>query len=244
MIVELPGTASDYSIGLASDYSIGRIKHYKMVFFHFSNNNLSIRKTCAKEIGMYDPMAKKSEDVDICFRIDRSKDWVALREKGNFLRHKARKTFSGFVKQLWGWGYHVGYPYSKTGIKGIYFYAISSKDNKVKFDIEMENFPFLVCVFLTDFHVAHLFLGMAIFSGLIGQGLVSGFFSILAVFFGWRYLYDDRRAGFGLWKTTRLSLTHYTANVVFNFATICGGLKHRILLIPSSIFRPKGETNL
>lgn len=232
MIVELPGTASDYNIG--------RVKHYKMGFFHFSNNNLSIRKDCAKDLGLYDPRATKSEDVEICFRIARSPKWVALRERGNFVRHKARKNFIELVRQMWGWGYHSGYPYSKTGIRGIFLYWISSSEHKIKFDIEIERFPLLVCMFITDFHVAHLLVGLALLAGVMGHGPIAAIALALSLPFIWRYLHDDRHTDLGVWDKCRLAFVHYVANAVFTVATVLGALRHGVVLLPSSIFRPRG----
>lgn len=235
MIVLLPGTSSDYTAWI---HDADLTRHYKMGFFHFSNNNLSIRKECAHDLGMYDPKAVKSEDVEICFRIARSPKWVALRERGNFVRHKGRETFIEFVQQMWGWGGHVGYPYAKTGIRGIYLYWLSSSDHKIKFDIEIEKFPFLVCMFLTDFHVAHILLGLSILAGMLGHGIFMAATGILALPFVWRYLYDDRNAGLDMLKTWQLALLHYVANVIFTIATITGALRHRIVLLPATIFRP------
>ena len=230
MIVELPGTPSDYSLG--------KIKHYRMAFFHFSNNNLSIKKSCARDLGMYDHRAKKSEDVDICFRIAVNKNWVAFREKGNTVRHKARKNLLGFVKQIWGWGYHVGYPYSKTGIRGLYFYWIDAKSHKIKYHFEFNKFPYLVCFFLTDFHMFHIFVFLTVILGLLGNFVLMGASLASALFFFWRYLYDDRNIAMKMGKKAKLSVVHYISNVVFNTASFMGALKHRVLLVPSCIFRP------
>ena len=71
-----------------------------------------------------------------------SKDWVAVREKGKFVRHKARKSFTAFVRQIWGWGYHVGYPYAKTGIRGLYLYWINSHNHRISSDLEFGIFSF------------------------------------------------------------------------------------------------------
>src|SRR5260221_2064727 len=88
----------------------------RMGFFHFSNNNLSIRRQCAREIGMYDLNASKSEDVDLCFRVALDPNWVAWRANEAIVRHKGRRTLWGLIAQMWGWGLYLGYPYSKTGI--------------------------------------------------------------------------------------------------------------------------------
>lgn len=231
MIVELPGTASNQGLG---DF-----KRFKLGFFHFSNNNLAIRTACARQVGMYDLKAQKSEDVDICFRVARHGRWVALRETGSCVRHKARKTFRGFVEQMWGWGFHVGYPYAKTGIKGVYLYWIDSKKHTVRYQLETERFPFLVVLFLTDFHVMHLFAALGALQLLLGHGLFCLMSWAISVCFAWRYLHDDRKAGFGFLQTCTLAGIHYVANVVFSLATLLGALKHGILLVPSCIFRPK-----
>src|SRR5580704_8300177 len=75
----------------------------RMGFFHFPNANLSIRKQCARELGMYDPLASKGEDVDLCFRVALSPRWVAWREDAAVVRHKGRRTLWGLITQMWGW---------------------------------------------------------------------------------------------------------------------------------------------
>ncbi len=243
MIVELPGAIHNIgkSTNVTIDYSRGHFKPYKMAFFHFSNNNLSIRKQCAQDVGSYDPKAAKSEDVDICFRVAQSDNWVALREQGCELRHKARKSFSAFVKQMWGWGYHVGYPYSKTGIKGFYLYWVSAKKRDITFDIEFEHFPWLICLFVTDFHIAHLFFGLMLIALLAGSSWLTALSAVLVGVFAWRALYDERQLGLGFRQTLQIGVLHYIANLVFIPATILGALKHRIVLLPSAIFRPGRE---
>jgi Glycosyl transferase family group 2 len=238
MIVLLPGQASDHT---AWDSSIGPVKQYTMGFFHFSNNNLAIRKACAEAVGSYDPKASKSEDVDICFRVALSRDWIALRERGSCVRHKGRKSFGAFVKQMWGWGYHVGYPYAKTNRRGVYLYWLDARRQKITRDLEVKRFPFLVCLFVTHFHVAHVLLVAALIAGMLfGEVLLALALSALALPLFWRYLHDDRQAGLGFIETCKLALLHYVANVVFTVATIAGALKQRIILLPSPILRPRG----
>lgn len=231
MIVELPGTSSNQGLG---DF-----KRFRLGFFHFSNNNLAIRKDCALQVGMYDVKALKSEDVDICFRVARHPHWAAFREKGSCVRHKARKTFRGLLGQMWGWGYHVGYPYAKTGMRGIHVYWVDSGTHIVKYHFETEKFPFLVALFLTDFHLMHVFAAMAVLLIFLGYGVFSLLSLAVSACFAWRYLRDDRKAGFGLLETCALAGVHYAANLAFSTATVLGALKHGVLLVPCSIFRPK-----
>ena len=231
MIVILPGTPSNQGLG---DF-----KRFRLGFFHFSNNNLAIRKDCALQIGMYDLKGLKSEDVDICFRVARHPHWAALRERGSCVKHKARKTFRGLLGQMWGWGYHVGYPYAKTGIKGIHLYWVDSRTHNVKYHLETRRFPFLVALFVTDFHLMHFFAILAALQIFLGYGMISSLSLAVSACFAWRYLRDEREAGLGLLETCALASVHYAANIAFTTATVLGALKHGILLVPCSIFRPK-----
>lgn len=230
MIVELPGSVLEYQFGTA--------KRYRMGFFHFSNNNLSIRRDCARDLGMYDPRATKSEDVEICFRVAQDPRWIALRERGNIISHKARRSLMEMIKQLWGWGYYSAYPYAKTGLRGVHLYWLSSSTHTIRRSLETSRFPILVCMFLSAFHAAHLLLLLALIMLIVGQGWLSLAAAALSLPCVWSYLHDDRLAGRGLWQVSKLALVHYIANVVFSIATILGGLRHGILLVPSSIFRP------
>ena len=145
MIIELPGL-----------YGRSAGRRYRMGFFHFSNNNLSIRKRCAEDIGRYDPVMLTSEDVDLCFRAGRSSHWVSCREPGVSIRHRARKTLRGLVRQMWGWGIRLARPYAKTGIRGVYLYWIDGSQHRIKCDVEISRFPLLVCAFCTEFHLANV----------------------------------------------------------------------------------------
>jgi hypothetical protein len=235
LIIELPNTVVEFDAG--------SIKQYRMNFFHFSNNNLAIRKECARDLGMYDLKARKSEDVDICFRIARDPDWVALREKGSTLRHKARRSLWGLLRQIWGWGFHVGYPYSKTGIRGVYLYWIDARDCRIARGFETDRFPFLVCVYFTDFLLAHLLLVPAAGALLAGHPLWGLTLGAPGLIFLWRFSAEARRAATGFWKKAALSLVHYLVNVTYMTAAVAGGLRHRVLLVPASIFRPRAPSH-
>jgi hypothetical protein len=230
MIVELPSATSDYRGG--------RVRRYRMGFFHFSNNNLALRAACARDLGGYDLAATRSEDVEICMRLARNPDWVALREHGAVVRHKARKTFRGFVKQLWGWGTHLGYPYAKTGMKGFHLYRVRSEDRQIGFAYEAPRFPLLACVFVTDFHLFHAWLLLVAAAAVAGFPLAAFAASAVALFYLWRSLADERAAGLPAREAVALAFHHWVANVTFVTSGVLSGLRHGLLLVPASIFRP------
>lgn len=217
-------------------------KRFRMAFFHFSNNNLSIRRECAQGVGGYDPDMRTSEDVEICFRVALSDRWVACREPGVVVRHKARRTLGGMVKQLWGWGINLGKAYRKTGRRGIYLYWVSPTEHAIAGDLEIERFPLLVTGFFTVFHVAHLVaLGAAVLAvagawifALAASGAATGLL-----------LYAMRNVagrGLGPWDTFRLGCLAYLANVTFMLAAFLGSLRAGIVYVPAAMFPPAASS--
>jgi len=228
MIIELPVTSAE-----------GTQRRYRMGYFAFSNNNLAIRKTCAAEVGGYSPEAPTSEDVDICFRVANSGNWILCREADMTIRHKARKSLAAMRKQLWGWGIKLGRPYADTGVTGAYLYWVDSTKHTITRALELPWVPGLTLVFLTDFHVAHALalaaLGLACFGHPAPAALAAGGM----LFCLWRSLRDVRFAGLSAWETCKLAAVHYVANMTFLTAAVVSGFRHRILLLPASIFPPR-----
>ncbi len=232
MIIDLP-LLSD--TGRKNSYSARPIR---MGFFHFSNNNLSIRKQCARDVGMYDPGATKSEDVDLCFRVAMSPKWVAWREDEAVVRHKGRRTLWGLVSQMWGWGLYLGYPYSKTGIRGLFLYWLNGRDHTLVGRFETGYFPVLVCAFATDFYFLNALLILLVLAVLSGQWW-TGLIAVGGLLWAApRYLNDVMRVPLRPWDKFKLALVHYATNVAFTTAAFAGALKHRVILIPSSVFKP------
>ncbi len=231
MIIELPFDTSKSPV----------LRRYRMAFFHFSNNNLAIRKSCARDLGGYDPAAKKSEDVDLCFRLAQSDRWVALREQGVTVRHKARRSFGAMVRQLWGWGFHVGWPYRKTGLRGVHLYWFSNRRRKIAADLELfPGLPFLVCAYFTDLHAAFAAGVASAASAATGHSAAAAALAGLFAFFFWRYTRDDRETGLPPWQALKLGATHLLINAVFSAAVLLGGLKHGVILLPATIIPTKG----
>ena len=210
----------------------------RMGFFHFSNNNLSIRRQCAREVGMYDLNAVKSEDVDLCFRVALSPNWVAWREVGVVVRHKGRRTLWGLIRQMWGWGFYVGYPYAKTGIRGAYLYWLSGRTNKLAARLETPRLPILLCIFATDFYLSQIAAVLALLTAFAGHWIFAAVASGLMIWSARRYLAVVRGAGLRPIASLKLGVVHYITDVAFTVATFVGGLRNRIILVPSSIFGP------
>jgi hypothetical protein len=209
----------------------------RMGFFHFSNNNLAIRKQCARDVGMYDPVSQKAEDADLCFRVAMNQKWVAWRENGAVVKHKGRSSWWGLLKQMWGYGYHVGYPYSKTGIRGTYLYWLNGRDHRLTGRFETKRFPFLVCGFVTDFHLVNALLLLLVCAACLGHGLLAIAAVTGLVWTGPRYLHDIRHLGLQPWETFKLALLHHLSNLSFTIAAFIGALRRGVVLIPPSVFK-------
>lgn len=209
----------------------------RMGFFHFSNNNLAIRKQCAQEIGMYDPAAAKAEDVDLCFRLAMSSKWVAWRENAAVLRHKGRRTWWELIKQMWGYGFYVGYPYAKTGIRGVFAYCLSGRKHRLLRRFETESFPILVCAFITDFHFIHALLLTLMVAAWSGHVLIPALAAAGLLWLIPRYLHDVTHLSLKPWDTLKLAVVHYSANLGFTIGALASALKYRVILIPSTVFK-------
>ncbi len=212
----------------------------RMGFFHFPNNNLSIRKQCARDVGMYDPIAQKGEDVDLCFRVALNPKWVAWRENAATVRHKGRSSLWGLIEQMWGWGLHLGYPYSKTGVRGVYAYLLNGREHTIVGRFESEHFPILVCAFATDFYLVNAFVLLMIWATCFGH-LWIGLAALAGLLWAApRYLHDVRHVGLRPWSTVKLGVVHYLANLAFTASAFFGALRHREILLAPSVFKLDG----
>ena len=169
---------------------------------------------------------------------------MACREPGVVIRHKARKDWRALLKQMWGWGIRLARPYSKTGYRGLYLYWVSHRTHTIDYDIEIDGGPTLVWAFLADFHLAHLLFGLAAIFWLLAAPLWAGGTALLGAGLFWRYLSDVRLAKLSRWRTFKMALIHYAANVTFITASFVGGLRCRMILIPASILPPRGAGEL
>jgi hypothetical protein len=219
----------------------GTAKRYKMGFFHFSNNNLAIRKACAQELGGYDPHLPASEDVDLCFRLALSATWVACREPGVIIRHKARKTLRATLRQMWNWGINLARPYRRTGITGIYLYWVSPQRKTITRDLEIATFPILVSIFVTPFHLLHALTVLSVLLAVYGAMIPALLCATLTLASGHLYLQDILHLGLRRWPTLKLAVVHYLTNVTFITAAFLGGLSTGMILLPASIFPPTGK---
>ena len=81
----------------------------RMGFFHFPNNNLSIRKQCARDVGMYDPRrAKRRRRRSVFSGSTQSKVGGMARECGDRQTQGKKLRLWGLIEQMWGWGLAPG----------------------------------------------------------------------------------------------------------------------------------------
>lgn len=228
MIIELPNSPDEQNPPLQLSY------------FFFPNNNLAIRRVCASELGGYDQSLRASEDVDLCFRLAATQGWVAFRESAAVVRHHPRSRFMDLVRQMCWWGWELGRVYKKTGHRGLYVYYLARPGKVSAFECGLSNkhMP-LLAVFLTDFHMLHIALAIAAVAALNAQHLLFLIFLIVGLWFLWRYLQECIALPLSLLQRAKIALIHYCANSALILAAFIGGLRHGLLFIPASIFRPR-----
>jgi len=232
MIIELPTT------------STGRVaprRPPRLGFFHFSNNNLAIRKACAVDLGGYDEEMQTSEDVELCMRLAVGRRWVACREPGVIIRHKARRTVAALRRQIWGWGIRLGLAYRKTGRRGFYVYRIDPRTQSIRQGMELPFVPGLACVFVADFHILHVLVLAAVALCVAGAWLPAAACALPAVALLRRYVEPVRDRMPGRWQTVKLALVHYIADWTFLLACFVGGLRAGMLLVSAPILPPRAR---
>jgi hypothetical protein len=180
---------------------------------------------------------RTAEDVEICFRVALSDRWVACREPGVVVRHKARRTLRGMVKQLWGWGINLGKAYRKTGKRGIYLYWVGSTKHMIAGDLEIDRFPILVTGYFTAFHLGHLAALGALLAGVVGAWLAAAVLAVAATALLLYAMHNVSGRGLGIWKTFQLACLAYLANVVFMAAAFLGAIRAGIVYVPAAIFQ-------
>ena len=210
-------------------------------FFHFSNNNLAVRKACIRDVGDYDEAVPSSEDVDLCFRVALSRDWVACREPGVRIRHKARGDVRGLVRQMWGWGRHLAGPYQRARRKGLFLYLVSSKGNHIQRALEWPRFPLYVVAMPTVFHGMHAAALLALACGVAGfvPGVLAAALATLLLARRWAAPALAFRGSPG--RRVRIVVLHYLANAAFLGAAFVGGLRRGMVLVPASILPPRAS---
>jgi len=216
------------------------VRPVKMSLFHFSNNNLSVRRQCAREVGMYDP-AVQAEDVDLCFRIALKTNWIPCREKGVVVRHKGRPTIRALLRQMWGYGYKVGYPYAKTGMRGAYLYYLDGL-SKLKWQVELTRLPFLVCIIATEFYILPMALALSLVGLLTGRlWMVVGGIAV-GIWAARRYVLGLDRGSMPLANYVRLTLLRYVTDWTFVVGGFAGGLRRGVILVPCPVL-PSSDAN-
>jgi hypothetical protein len=222
MIIQLPPLSRGMQGG----------RPYKLNLFYFSNNNLAIRRECADSLGGYAPEVEKSEDLDLCFRAICSDDWILVRDPQMKIDHKPRTSVIGMLRQMWGWGFYQALAYKRTGFRGCFLYWVDGRSHTISRGYEKENKGPLIACFFTDFHLVHLLAASALLCCGSGFGLL---FSLLSVAIALRLFVPIFRGANSLLEGLKLACLFYLSNWVFLIATLIGGLRRGVFLLPCSM---------
>jgi hypothetical protein len=141
---------------------------------------------------------------------------------------------------MWGWGWHLAYPYSKTGIRGLFIYWLSGRDHSLVGRFETPNFPMLVCLFVTDFYIVNALILLLLWAVCFRHDLIA-LTAICGLFWAApRYLHDVRRTDLSSWDTFKVAVVQYLANLAFTVSASIGALPHRMILLSPSVFKLEG----
>jgi hypothetical protein len=204
----------------------------------FSNNTLSIRRSILSDIGKYDEDCHRSEDVEICARIARSK-WMMFLSKDMIFHHRPRTTIKALMKQWWGYGEYIPYVFKKHNAGQWEIFYRRGDASKLPFApglryrklLYLEKMPTTVCVFITPFLLSHLFLlsSVVAFSlSCISAGII---FGIMAALWFFIYAQPDFQDNTSVISGMQLLYIRYLVNLSFFLSQLINGLRIGALYI-------------
>ena len=115
---------------------------------------------------------------------------------------------------------------------------MSTSRNAIGWDVEQANFPILVTVFLTHFHVAHALGAVAIVLGLTGHEPAALGLGLVAIVPLGTWMLNVAGHGLGVCGTLKLAAVAYLANVTFMCAAFLGSLRAGMVYVPAAMLPP------
>lgn len=204
----------------------------------FSNNTLSIRRSILDEIGMYDEECQRSEDVEICARIARSR-WMMFHASDMIFQHRPRGSLKELMKQWWGYGKYIPYVFKKhnAGQWEIFYMRGDASSEPLSPGLRyrkllyLERMPLTLCIFITPFLTLHFFLlasMIALCSGTVPISIALGIVAALCLL---SYLKPDFASGTPFTTAIQLVVIRYLVNLSFFSAQLLSGLRIGTLYI-------------
>ncbi|MBX9670858.1 MAG: hypothetical protein K2X93_24870 [Candidatus Obscuribacterales bacterium] len=204
----------------------------------FSNNTLSIRRSILDEVGMYDEECQRSEDVEICARIARSR-WMMFHSMDMIFQHRPRGSLKELMNQWWGYGKYVPYVFKKhnAGQWEIFYMRGDSSTQPLAPGLRyrkllyLERMPLTMCIFITPFLTFHCALLALAFSIVSGEATISTIFGIVTLLSFFSYVKPDFAPGTPIVAALQLVVVRYLVNIAFFSAQLISGIRIGTLYI-------------
>jgi cellulose synthase/poly-beta-1,6-N-acetylglucosamine synthase-like glycosyltransferase len=208
-----------------------------------SNNTLCLRRKMLDEVGLYDEDCQRSEDVDLCARIARSR-WLMFLCRSMVVQHRARPSLQALLAQWWGYGKYVPYVFKKYNAgQWEVFLCRASKGEDGRSPagqynnlVYLEGMPGTVCIFISPFLVFHCFLLAYIANIICGASWIftlplgcACLFSLL-----W-YLQPDLFEAAPANEVVSLAFVRYLVNVAFVASHLINGWRCGTLYVAQAI---------
>ena len=208
-----------------------------------SNNTLCLRRKMLDEVGVYDETCERSEDVDICARIARSR-WLMFLCRSMILQHRSRVSLGDLLAQWWGYGKYIPYVFKKynSGHWEV-FLCRSSKEEDGRSPagqysnlVYREGMPGTVCIFISPFLVFNCLLFAYLASSLLGAAwlltMPLGCASLAALIW---YLQPDICEAASAREMISLAIIRYLVNVAFVGSHLVNGWRCGTLYVAQAI---------
>ncbi len=204
----------------------------------FSNNTLSIRRSILDEVGMYDEECQRSEDVEICARIARSR-WMMFLSTDMVFQHRPRGSVKELMEQWWGYGKYIPYVFKKhnAGQWEIFYMRGDASTQPLAPGLRyrkllyLEKMPLTICIFITPFLTLHVFLLVLAISVLCGGQAISIILGIITLLSFLLYAQPDFAPGTPFITAMQLVVIRYLVNIAFFSSQLINGLRIGTLYI-------------
>lgn len=208
----------------------------------FSNNTLCLRRSMLDELGRYDESCERSEDVEICARVARSR-WMMFLSTDMVFYHRPRPSVVELVKQWWSYGKYIPYVFHKhnRGQWEIFYlrpttlpgsHAPGLQYRKLLY---LEQMPGTICVFITPFLLAQVFFLLFVASLAAGLPWLSVVLAVVSVFAFVGYAREDFLTRLPFLDSVKLFAVRYLVNAAFVLSHLLYGIPRGTLYIAPSI---------
>jgi GT2 family glycosyltransferase len=197
------------------------------------NVNLAVRRQAIQQIGPFDEACRAGEDAELCLRAARA-GWDIFYEKRAVVRHEARHSLMGLVRQWWWYGSGGGRVFEKNMSKRCEIYLCADARPRIHryFQLFATNLcPLRVLVLCSPFLLIHSGLLLAAVLLALGHAWAALALPLAMIPVAWLVHRRSSLRGLGLRRLLLYGALVWVLNWSCILGSIVGGVRRRMLFL-------------